>query len=111
MGGATLPLSEVAQAILRDVPDDQEEPTVPASAQSGPSVAAFVSTLAAQSHLEVDVKVEPRLVSKAAAGERAVYIADQRFGRREARRLAVHEVLGHMVAAANARLQPISLFK
>jgi uncharacterized protein (TIGR02421 family) len=111
LGDRTMELRAVAAAILRRVADDREAPTVPAhDPEGGPSVAGFVEALCLQCQLEVEVKVEPRLVSKAAAGERSIFIADQRFGHREARRLAVHEVLGHMVAAFNARLQPIGLF-
>ncbi|MBZ0115665.1 MAG: DUF1704 domain-containing protein, partial [Sandaracinaceae bacterium] len=40
-----------------------------------------------------------------------VFLADRNFGRREALRFAVHEVLGHAVAAANARDQPLRLFE
>ena len=61
--------------------------------------------------LNVDVRIEPSLVANAACGERTIYIADRQFGVREARRLAVHEVLGHLVAAANGRAQPLALMQ
>ncbi len=110
-GGAFVPLRAVADAILRRTVDDKEVPTLPARDRlGGPSVVAFMEALCIACHLEVEVKVEPRLVSKAAAGDRSIFVADQRFGEREARRLAVHEVLGHMIAAVNARLQPLGIF-
>ena len=55
------------------------------------------------------MRVEPRLSAGAATGERTVFIAARRFGRNEARRLAVHEVYGHLLAAANGRAQPLRL--
>ncbi len=109
--GAHVPLRAVADRILAGVEDDREEATLPAhDPHGGPSCVSFMEALCVACHLEVEVKVEPRLVSKAAAGERSIFVADQRFGEREARRLAVHEVLGHMVAAVNGRLQPIGIF-
>ena len=67
------------------------------------------SELAAGVGLAVEVRVEPRLSAGAATGERTVFIAARRFGRNEARRLAVHEVFGHLLAAANGREQPLRL--
>jgi len=104
--GATL--REVASALLDEVaPDDEEPASVPAA---GPgSLQELVLGLAALAGLTIKVSIEPGLVARAAAGERTVFLADTRFGEREARRLAVHEVLGHLVAAANARSQPLAL--
>lgn len=101
-------LREVADALLDEVvPDEEERPSVPAS---GPgSLQERVLALAARAGLTIKVSIEPGLVARAAAGERTVFLADTRFGEREARRLAVHEVLGHLVAAANARSQPLAL--
>jgi hypothetical protein len=61
--------------------------------------------------LDVDVRVEPRLASLAATGERTVFLADRCFSLREARRLTAHEVFGHLVVAANARTQPLRLLQ
>jgi uncharacterized protein (TIGR02421 family) len=101
-------LREVADALLDEVaPDEEERASVPAS---GPgSLQERVLALAARAGLTIKVSIEPGLVARAAAGERTVFLADTRFGEREARRLAVHEVLGHLVAAANARSQPLAL--
>lgn len=101
-------LREVADALLDEVaPDEEERASVPAS---GPgSLQELVLGLAALAGLTIKVSIEPGLVARAAAGERTVFLADTRFGEREARRLAVHEVLGHLVAAANARSQPLAL--
>jgi uncharacterized protein (TIGR02421 family) len=59
----------------------------------------------------LEVRIDPRLVAGAATGDRGVFLAARRFGRTEARRLVVHEVLGHAVAAANAARQPLRLFE
>jgi uncharacterized protein (TIGR02421 family) len=105
-GGATL--REVADVLLDEVaPDEEERASVPAA---GPgSLQELVLGLAALAGLTIKVSIEPGLVARAAAGERTVFLADTLFGEREARRLAVHEVLGHLVAAANARSQPLAL--
>ena len=102
-------LRELADRILAEVESAPEECTVPADAPSGVSLAGIVRAVARAAGLEVEVKVEPRLVANAAAGDRTVYLAARSFGAREARRLAVHEVLGHLVAAANGRAQPLGL--
>ncbi|MCB9603516.1 MAG: DUF1704 domain-containing protein [Sandaracinus sp.] len=105
---AKTPLRAVADALLDDVATSEDEPaTVPARGEG--SLEAMVLRVAAVAGLSVQVKVEPGLVARAAAGERTVFLADTRFGAREARRLAIHEVLGHLVAAANARSQPLAL--
>jgi uncharacterized protein (TIGR02421 family) len=75
------------------------------------SLAAFVLQLAKAVGLQVTVQVEPRLAAGAATGEHTVFIAQRRFGRVEAQRLAVHEVLGHLLVAANARAQPLGLLQ
>ncbi len=103
-----VPLRMVADALLADLPPTAPEPeTLPAE---GPrSLAAVVRALASRAGVQVEIRVEPGLMARAAAGERTVFLTDARFGEREARRLAVHEVLGHLVAAANARSQPLAL--
>ena len=57
------------------------------------------------------MRVEPRLSAGAATGERTVFVAARKFGRNEARRLAVHEVFGHLLSAANGRAQPLRLMQ
>jgi uncharacterized protein (TIGR02421 family) len=59
----------------------------------------------------LEVKIDARLVAGAATGDRGVFLAARSFGRVEARRLVVHEILGHAVAAANAAAQPIRIFE
>lgn len=101
-------LRDVADALLDEVPsEDAETPSVPAAGKG--SLAERMLALASRAGLTIKVSIEPGLVARAAAGERTVFLADTRFGEREARRLAVHEVLGHLVAAANARSQPLAL--
>lgn len=96
-----------ATTVLAQVDPQPEPPALPArEAGGGRSVERIVRELAASAGLPVEVCVHPQLLSKAAAGERTVYLADVRFGTREGLRLAVHEVFGHLVSAANARLQP-----
>lgn len=110
--GKELPLERIARAILDAVPDTPEARTVPAIAAPGErSLAAIVRAIAAAAGIDVEVRVEPRLVAGAATGERIVFLAQRHFGPREAVRLAVHEVLGHLVAGANGRTQPLRLFE
>lgn len=106
--GGELALSRCARAILDRLPTDSEPAELPAIG-GAESLAALVHELAAAVGLEVDVRVEPRLSAGAATGERTVFLAARRFGRTEARRLAVHEVLGHLLSAANGREQPLCL--
>jgi uncharacterized protein (TIGR02421 family) len=101
-------LASCARAILDHVPP-QSEPRVLAALGGEESLAAIVHRLADAVGLEVSVRIEPRLSAGAASGERTVFLAARRFGRDEARRLAVHEVLGHLLAAANARAQSLQL--
>jgi len=86
---------------LRELPADGGEE----------SLGAMVRALAHDAGLDVRVQLEPRLAAGAATGERTVFISTRCFGRIEARRLAVHEVLGHLVAAANGRCQPLRLLE
>jgi hypothetical protein len=104
----TRPLSECARVILDCVPK-QSEPRVMAAIGEKDSLGAIVHRLAQAVGLEVSVRVEPRLSAGAATGERTVFVAARRFGRVEAQRLAIHEVLGHLLVAANARTQPLQL--
>jgi len=108
--GGELSLSYCARTILDRLVSHREPEDVPAV--GGPeSLGALVQELAAAIGLEVEVRVEPRLSAGAATGERTVFLAARRFGRIEARRLAVHEVLGHLLSAANARAQPLRLLQ
>jgi uncharacterized protein (TIGR02421 family) len=89
-----------------------EAASIPADAPEGLlSLRAIVQTVAAKAGLEVTVRIAPNLTAGAATGERTVYLADRNFTRREAWRLALHEVLGHLVSAANGRAQPIRLLE
>jgi hypothetical protein len=51
------------------------------------------------------------LTAGAATGDRTVFLADRAFTLREAWRLALHEVLGHLTAAENGRQQPLRLLE
>ncbi|HEX5657542.1 MAG TPA: tyrosine/phenylalanine carboxypeptidase domain-containing protein [Polyangiales bacterium] len=107
-----LPLSRVARTMLDTLARNEPDPAViPADAPAGRSVAAMMRRAALGAGLDVDVRVEPRLASLAATGERTVFLADRRFTQREARRLTAHEVFGHLVVAANARAQPLRLLQ
>lgn len=111
VGSSTMRLREVADRLLADVPDEAEEATLPAeAAPDEPSLAASMGAAAQHARLEIQLKVDERLVSDAAAGERTVYLASRTFGERQAARLAVHEVLGHLLAGANGRSQPLGLY-
>ena len=112
VSGRRMPLSELARRVLDRLAPQTEERTLPAQAPQGvPSLAALMRGVAARAGLQVQVEIEPRLAAGAATGDRTVYLADRRFGIREAGRLAVHEVLGHLTAAANGRAQLIRLLE
>jgi hypothetical protein len=80
-------------------------------AADAPSLGGIVRALGRLAGVPVKVQVEPRLAAGAATGDMTVYVAERRFGVREALRLAVHEVLGHVVAAANGRAQPLRILE
>jgi uncharacterized protein (TIGR02421 family) len=109
LGAAQRPVRDVAKRLLADVADEKEAEPLPAEAERGESVAGLMREAARHARFEIEVKVDARLVSDAAAGERTVYLAQRRFGRRRAARLAIHEVLGHLLAGANGRAQPLGL--
>ncbi|MBX3269629.1 MAG: DUF1704 domain-containing protein [Sandaracinaceae bacterium] len=110
--GGRAPAARFARALLDALPHREEPHTVPAAAAAGrPSLAGLMLAVAREAGLSIEVKVEPRLSAGAATGDRTVFLADRWFGAREAQRFAVHEVLGHAVAAANARAQPLRLFE
>ncbi len=108
--GGSVPLSVVAERWLHSIPPVEPEPGVLAARGEGGAAELFARVIHAAG-LDADVRVEPMLGARAAASERAVWLADRRFGRREALGLAVHEVLGHLVSAANARAQPVGLLR
>ncbi len=88
----------------------EEARTVPALTRDGsPSLAGLIREVARLAGLSVEIRVEANLSAGAATGDHTVYLADRAFGAREALRLAVHEVLGHLTSAANGREQPIRL--
>ena len=106
------PLAKIARSLLDSLPHREEARTVPPLARPGqPSLGSLMLRVAHRAGLQIEIKVEPRLSAGAATGDRTVFLAERRFGRRESLRFAVHEVLGHAVAAANARAQPIRLFE
>jgi hypothetical protein len=110
--GARVPLTRVAEAMLESLPHIEEERVLPArDEQGGPSLASLMASMARTAQLDLELRVDPRLSAGAATGDRTIFIADRRFGRREALRFAVHEILGHAVAAANARDQPFRIFE
>ena len=106
-------VARAARVILATTAIAAPEPrTLPADdARGGPSAAAIVREIALAAGVDVVVRVEPRLAAAAASGERMVLLAARAFGPREALRIAVHEVLGHLVSAINARVQPLRLLE
>lgn len=109
---STLTVRALANAILAVVEPSPEQATLPAEAADGArSAAAILRSVARDVALDVQIRVEPRLAAAAATGERTVFLAARRFGVREVHRLAAHEVLGHLVAAANGRAQPLRLLE
>lgn len=108
IGGGTL--SSLAQVILATIEPDPEPLTVPSTSfRPSRGLAGMMQALANSLSLDARVVVDARLVAGAATGDRTVYVADRMFGAREARRLMVHEVLGHLLAAANGRCQPLRI--
>ena len=103
-------LGACARVLLDRVEPLSEPKELPADG-SPDSLGNLVRALAASIGLSIEVRVEPRLASGAAAGEHTVFLAARRFGRVEAERLAIHEVLGHLVAAHNGRKQALRIFE
>ena len=104
-------VARVAAHVLDTLDMSYEPEVLPADRRGEPSLGELIRRVARRAGLEVEVRVEPRLVANAATGERVVFVADRWFGVREALRLAVHEVLGHLVAAANGRAQPLRILE
>ncbi len=107
-GATETTLADVARGLLAQPVPAAEPLELPAD--GGPrSMAGALRIAIMAAGLDVEVRVEPRLSAGAAAGDRTIFVASRRFGRREARRLVAHEVLGHAVAAANGAAHPLRL--
>ena len=102
-------LVDVAHEILARTSPEAEELNVPPVSDHGRSVQAIMLSRARRVGLQIAVRVDPGLIASAAVGERTVFIADRLFGEREADRLAVHEVYGHLVSAFNGRTQVLGI--
>lgn len=103
---------EVLEASRQASVDDQREPVDGgvAPAAEGISLVKLVQALADAVGVPVEVQVDANLGSLAAAGDGVVWVRSERVGcHRLALRLAVHEVLGHLTAAANGKQQPVRL--
>lgn len=107
--GRKTTLGAVARALLKAPAPVPETHVVPAVGDAAVTLERIVRHVAKRASLDVDVKVVKGLVAGAAAGDHTVFLSDRTFGKREALRLAVHEVEGHLVAAANAFAQPFAL--
>lgn len=116
-GAETLPTESgivetraVARHILDTVADEPDTSFVAADGDGDRVTASsLVRAVAHAANLPVEVRVEPRLAAAAATGDRSIFLADRAFGAREAVRVAVHEVLAHLTAAANGRTQPLRI--
>jgi uncharacterized protein (TIGR02421 family) len=111
VGQRTLSLAAHARQLLAEVAADAEPRVLAPDAPDGPSLGGTIRALGRLAGLRVKVQLEPRLAAGAATGDSTVYVAARSFGAREAMRLAVHEVLGHVTAAANGRQQPLRLLE
>ncbi len=100
---------DAAHDILSQTEADPEPKTIPAFSTDGTNLRDLMLSHAKQVGLHIAVRVDPSLIANAAVGERTVFIADRLFGVREARRLAVHEVFGHLVSSFNGRAQLLGL--
>ncbi|MGB8222271.1 MAG: tyrosine/phenylalanine carboxypeptidase domain-containing protein [Polyangiales bacterium] len=101
---------DAAHEILANTSLEQEPKTVPAASAEGINLRDLMLDFARHVGLHIAVRVDPGLIANAAVGERTVFIADRRFGAYEARRLATHEVYGHLVSAFNGRTQALGVF-
>lgn len=100
-------VSAVARGLLERLEPHEEARTVHAE-----ELAAILRDAAVAAGLpRLQVTIDARLVAGAATGDRGVFLAARCFGRTECRRLVVHEILGHAVAAANAVMQPLRIFE
>jgi uncharacterized protein (TIGR02421 family) len=101
---------DAAHEILANTPVEWEPKTIPAASTDGVNLRDLMLDYAKHVGLHIAVRVDPGLIANAAVGERTVFIADRRFGAYEARRLATHEVYGHLVSAFNGRAQALGVF-
>jgi uncharacterized protein (TIGR02421 family) len=106
-------LYDYSRRLLLGHPLRREElPSISPDAPQGTfCLRAIIEAVARAAGLTVSVRVEPNLTAGAATGDRTVYVADRCFAPREAWRLALHEVLGHLTSAANGRAQPLRLLE
>jgi uncharacterized protein (TIGR02421 family) len=112
--GTPVSLFDYSRQLLRGpaLRRGHERNLLPADAPEGaPSLRAIIERVAQLAGLAVRVRVEPNLTAGAATGDHTVFVADRSFSPREAWRLAVHEVLGHLTAAANGSKQPLRLLE
>jgi len=106
-GDGPVRVAAVARGLLERLAPHEEARVV-----SPEDLAARVTEAARTAGLpDLTVRIDPRLVAGAATGDRGVFLASRSFGQHEARRLVVHEVLGHAVTAANAARQPLRIFE
>ncbi len=103
-------LAKVAAHLLENVPPDTQEQKQ-LSPTGTHSVESVLRSVAMAAGVPITVKVEKNLVANAAAGEKTVFISERPLGEREVYRLAAHEILAHLVAAANARAQRVGLWQ
>lgn len=100
-------VAQVARGLLERIAPAEEPRTVAAE-----ELAALLRVAAREAGIPpLEVKIDARLVAGAATGDRGVFLAQRSFGRTECKRLVVHEILGHAVAAANAVLHPIRILE
>ena len=104
-------LATLARRLLDEVPVASRSSSSGGARAATVSVAAAVRELARVAGLAVQVRMEPRLAAGAATGNGVIYVGSRAFEPREALRIAVHEVFGHLVAAANGRAQTMRLLE
>jgi len=106
--GACITLATLATHLAStEVVSQGARPDAPFVADAPARLAAF----ARASGLSIRVVVEPSLVADAASGESTLFLAPRAFQEVDVIRLAAHEIAGHLVAAANAREQPLALLR
>lgn len=105
-------LLEVAERLLSTCPAATEARTIPATSERGePSFSKVIRVVADAMGVEVEIKVDPRLAAQAASGTRTVFLAGRPVAVREAVRLALHEVIGHLLSSRNAEAQTLHLLR
>jgi hypothetical protein len=72
---------------------------------------ARLTRFAESTGLAIRVAFEPELVADAASGEGAPYLRPRPYRVRDLVRLGAHEIHGHLIAAENARHQPLALLR